>query len=79
MILDLVTLPVEYHRVEAGRYVARVQLHCSAAGPKTDVRVTYAFVGLSGSGNEEIAAMSAQAFEEKMLRWRGWIERSLAG
>lgn len=71
---------VEYHRVEAGRYVARVHVRCSpAAGGHTDVRVTYTFVGLSDVGNQDIAAMSRQAYEEKMHRWQGWITKSLSG
>jgi hypothetical protein len=69
---------VEYHRVEAGRYVARVHVRCSpAAGGQTDVRVTYTFVGLSDIGNQDIAAMSPQAYEEKMTRWRDWIAAHL--
>lgn len=71
---------VEYHRVEAGRYVARVAVHCgSRAGVQTEVRVTYTFVGLSEAGNQDIAAMSEQSYAEKMGRWQEWIHRSLAG
>jgi len=71
---------VEYHRVEAGRYVARVQVRCSpAAGGQTDVRVTYTFVGLSDTGNQDIEAMSPQAYEEKMIRWQSWITAHLKG
>jgi hypothetical protein len=66
---------VEYHRVEAGRYVARVNVLCSAGPDRgTEVRVTYTFVGLSEMGNEDIAAMSPQAYEEKLRRWKGWIQ-----
>ena len=78
--LDRAAHEVEYHRVEAGRYVARVAVRCSdPAGNGTDVRVTYTFVGLSESGNQDIAAMSAQAYEEKMRRWQDWIMKSLGG
>ena len=70
---------VEYYRVEAGRYVARVHVRCvPAAGEHTEVRVTYTFVGLSDIGNQDIAAMSPQAYEEKMGRWRSWITTHLA-
>jgi hypothetical protein len=78
--LDRERHEVEYHRVEAGRYVAKVEVRCCGQGDAaTDVRVAYTFVGLSEAGNREIAAMSAQAFEEKMLRWRNWIRRHLSG
>lgn len=71
---------VEYHRVEPGRYVARVSVVCSARGERqTEVRVTYGFVGLSPAGNEDIARMSAEAYEEKMRRWQGWIAAHLGG
>jgi hypothetical protein len=76
--LDHVRHEVEYYRVEAGRYVARVNVRCSA-GPdgRTDVRVTYTFVGLSDVGNQDIAAMSPEAYEEKMGRWEAWIRTAL--
>lgn len=74
--LDRKAHEVEYYRVEAGRYVARVQVWCAANGAGgTDVRVTYTFVGLSEIGNQDIAAMSQQAYEEKMRRWQAWISR----
>jgi hypothetical protein len=70
---------VEYHRVEAGRYVATVAVRCRAEGPrKTEVSVKYLFVGLSDAGNEDIAAMSSTLYEEKMRRWREWIEACLS-
>jgi hypothetical protein len=78
--LDRARHEAEYHRVEAGRYVARVHVRCVARGEdQTDVRVTYTFVGLSEVGNQDIAAMSQQAYEEKMGRWQAWIAKSLAG
>lgn len=56
--------------------MAKVSVSCQAcADLQTEVRVTYAFVGLSDSGNQEIAAMSAQSYEEKMNRWQSWIHR----
>ena len=78
--LDRERHEVEYHRVEAGRYLAKVSVRCLGhAEARTDVRVTYTFVGLSETGNQEIAAMSAPAYEGKMLRWQEWIIRHLSG
>lgn len=65
---------VEYHRVEAGRYVARVAVRCAPRGEReTDVHVAYTFVGLSETGNAEIAFMTPEAYEQKMERWKVWI------
>jgi hypothetical protein len=47
-------------------------------GERTRVEVAYRFVGLSETGNEDIAAMSQAAFDEKMRRWQGWIGEHLA-
>jgi hypothetical protein len=78
--LDRRRREVEYHRVEPGRYVARVNVACSArSATETDVRVTYGFVGLSPTGNEDIARTSAEEYEEKMRRWQTWIAAHLAG
>ena len=78
-LLDRERHDVEYHRVEPGRYVARVRVLCTGeAGGKTRVAVRYAFIGLSESGNRESEAMSEPAFDEKMRRWQGWIEGYLA-
>jgi len=74
--LDRERHEVEYHRVEAGRYVARVQVRCTAAGGGSSVQVTYTFVGLSEVGNQDIAAMSQEAYAEKMQRWQGWITKA---
>jgi hypothetical protein len=41
--------------------------------------VAYTFVGLSDAGNADIAAMSQEAYVEKMQRWRGWITKGTAG
>jgi hypothetical protein len=72
--LDRERHEVEYVRVEAGRYVARVRVRCQAwDATHTDASVTYTFVGLSDTGNRDIAAMSQAAFDEKMARWRSWI------
>lgn len=78
--LDREQHEVEYHRVEAGRYVARVRVRCSArADVQTEVGVTYTFVGLSESGNRDIEAMSERAYKEKMARWQGWIAHHVSG
>src|SRR2546423_1322771 len=62
--LDRERHQAEYHRVEDGRYVARVQVACAeASGEGTEVRVTYTFVGLSEVGNQDIAGMSADAYQ----------------
>lgn len=72
--LDRAAHEVEYHRVEPGRYVARIRVRCEAAAAgRTLVSVTYAFIGLSEDGNAEIARMSAGEFEDKMRRWERWI------
>ena len=77
--LDRQRHQVEYHRVEAGRYVARVSVRCKQSGAgNSEVEVTYTFIGLSDAGNRDIAEMSATAYREKMERWRGWIEQHLA-
>ena len=75
---DLGAHAVTYHRVEPGRYVARVDVACRPAGEgRTEAEVRYTFVGLSESGNAEIAAMSQPAYDEKMARWKGWIDALL--
>jgi hypothetical protein len=77
--LDRQRHEVEYHRVEAGRYVARVTVHCRPhASRQTEVHVSYLFVGLSEPGNEDVAAMSPQLYQEKMRRWQEWIGRHLS-
>ena len=77
--LDQARHEVEYHRVEPGRYVARVSVHCrDGADLQTEVVVVYSFVGLSEAGNREIEAMSAPSYEEKMKRWQGWINGYLS-
>jgi hypothetical protein len=68
----------EYHRVEPGRYVARVEVRCRPLDERrTEVSTAYTFVGLSESGNREIAAMTREAYDAKMSRWSDWIGRCL--
>jgi hypothetical protein len=72
--LDRAARDVEYHRVESGRYVARVRVRCEGIEARqTRVDVRYAFIGLSAEGNAEIARMKASEFDEKMQRWDRWI------
>jgi hypothetical protein len=77
--LDRERHEVEYHRVEAGRYVARVAVRCRPEDGETAVAVAYAFVGLSETGNRDIDAMSEAGFDEKMRRWQRWIAGHLTG
>lgn len=68
---------VEYYRVEAGRYVARVKVACrTRADGQTQVDTTYSFVGLSPEGNADIGLMTNELYAEKMKRWERWIQRS---
>jgi len=77
--LDRSRHEAEYYRVEAERYVARVRVACEARGPaRTEVRVSYLYVGLSPTGNEDIATMSAEDYEERMRHWEGWIREYLS-
>lgn len=76
--LDREDYRVEYHRIEPSRYVARIEVACRAvSGRETDVRTTYSFIGLTESGNREIAAMTQQAYDAKMARWAEWIRSYL--
>lgn len=78
--LDPASRDVEYHRVEPGRYVARVRVRCDGLGARrTQVQVRYAFIGLSGEGNAEIARMTPAEFDEKMQRWDRWIREQVTG
>jgi len=66
---------VEYYRLEPGRYVARIVVVCRApAADRTLVATGYSFVGLSDVGNQDIAAMTQEAYDGKMARWAEWIE-----
>jgi hypothetical protein len=70
---------VEYHRVEPGRYVAHVEVHgVASSSTSTLATVTYRFIGLSEKGNADIAAMTEEAYAQKMARWAGWIGGLLA-
>ena len=70
---------VEYHRVEPEHYVARVTVRCTGpAVNKTEVIVSYVFVGLSDAGNAEIAEMTDVSFARRMDQWKEWIDRYMA-
>jgi hypothetical protein len=76
--LDRSAHEVEYHRVEPGRYVSRVAVRCTALAPNsTEASPEYEFIGLSDSGNAEIAAMDEESYAAKMARWRQWINEHL--
>jgi hypothetical protein len=76
--LDCARHEVEYYRVEPGRYVARIEVLCRAgASNGTEVSTAYSFVGLSELGNQDITAMTQEAYDGKMARWTEWIERHL--
>jgi hypothetical protein len=46
---------------------------------RTQVSTAYSFVGLSEIGNRQIAAMTQEAYDTKMIRWSEWIDRHLGG
>jgi hypothetical protein len=75
--LDAARRAVEYHRVEPGRWVARVRVACGPAPAGSSAAVEYEFVGLSESGNREIAAMTAADYDAKLARWSRWIAEHL--
>lgn len=76
--LDRGAHEAEYHRIEPGRYVARVEVACRPAPEGgTEAEIAYSFVGLSDSGNRDIEAMTPEDYEAKMVRWTGWIRRCL--
>jgi hypothetical protein len=78
--LDRHARDAEYHRVEPGRYVARVRVRCDRMEERrTRVAVRYAFIGLSAEGNADIARMTATEFDEKMQRWDRWIREKVTG
>lgn len=77
--LDRAQHAAVYHRVEPGRYVARVSVRCRAlSNARTEVLTSYSFVGLSGDGNREIVSMTQESYDWKMAQWSEWIARSLA-
>jgi hypothetical protein len=76
--LDRSSHDVEYYRVEPDRYLARVAVRCAVLGPdSTEASTEYEFVGLSDSGNAEIAGMDDEAYAAKMERWTRWINEYL--
>jgi len=76
--LDRARHEAAYVRVEPGRTVAQVRVRCEARdAARTDVRVDYTFAGLSDEGNAAIAAMTEDAYVQKMTRWREAIEAHL--
>lgn len=77
--LDRAAHKVEYYRVESGRYVARIEVSCVGnAAQSTEASTVYEFIGLSESGNAEIAAMTQDSYSQKMERWTRWINGYLA-
>ncbi len=78
--LDRAEHTVEYYRVEANRYVARVRVRCHGQGPsRTRAEVSYLFVGLTAQGNADIGEMTVDAYAEKMTRWERLIQEYLNG
>lgn len=78
--LDLAARTVKYHRVEPERYVARIEVICRPTEDgHTEVETRYGFVGLTETGNRDIAAMTQEQYDAKMDRWRGWIGEHLTG
>jgi hypothetical protein len=76
--LDHLAHKVEYHRVEPGRYVARIVVSCSAISDQvTEAATRYEFIGLTESGNAEIALMTQAGYAQKMKRWSEWINEYL--
>lgn len=76
--LDMISHHVVYYRVQATRYVAKVEVNAKTVTHGSEVSVSYAFVGLSDSGNEEIEAMSQAAYDEKLRRWSQWLDTYIA-
>ena len=71
---------VEYHRVEPHLYVSHIRVKCSESGvDRTEVSTAYTFIGLSSDGNDAIGSMTAEAYSEKMKRWKQWIGARLEG
>ena len=76
--LDRASHEVVYHRVEPGRYLARIDVRCREAwSGRTEVTVRYSFMGLSEEGNREIAAMTQEDYDAKMGRWKQWLRTAL--
>jgi len=76
--LDRASREVVYHRVQPGRCEARIDVRCRDLGDgSAEAAVAYSFVGLSEAGNREISAMTQDAYDAKMDRWRVWIGSAL--
>lgn len=77
--LDRAAHRVEYHRLEPDRYIARVAVRCEPIGDdKTKVHTSYTYVGLSETGNAELAGMTPGSYGQKMQQWKRWIEEYFA-
>jgi hypothetical protein len=77
--LDRAAHKVEYYRVEPGRHVARIVVSCSAiADQLTEAATSYEYIGLSESGNTEIAGMTQESYAVKMEGWSEWINEYLS-
>jgi len=77
--LDREAHRVEYRRVVPRLHVATVEIGCRGAGDRrTRVDVSYAYVGLSDAGNRAIASMTQPEYDQKMARWKLWIEERVA-
>jgi hypothetical protein len=75
--LDRATHTVSYYRVEPDRLVANVRVSCRPErSNRTEVEVSYTFVGLTVAGNEIIRAMSDAESTQKMANWEKWIRQA---
>jgi hypothetical protein len=77
--LDPANHIVEYYRVEPGYLLAHIVVQCHEVEPaRTRVVVSYSYVGLTETANQDIAAMSQDAYREKLENWSQWIENYLS-
>ncbi len=77
--LDRALHSAEYHRIEPGRYVARIEVSCRPVPDHvTGVSIAYSYIGLSEAGNREISTMTQDAYDSKMSQWTEWIRCYLA-
>jgi hypothetical protein len=75
--LDRTAHTVSYYRVEPERLVANVRVACRPEDDgRTEVEVSYTFVGLTDAGNETIGAMSDAEYTQKLVNWEKWIKES---
>lgn len=71
---------VVYYRLEPELCAARIEVQCRALSKTAcEVRTTYGYVGLSDAGNAAIRSMTRAAYEEKMARWKKWIDGLVEG